>query len=87
MAYLRKQTAQIFKFGIAMEIMDSNPMSKTLIPRKKEEEKVDNFYDKEELKQFFDCLTDFGNKKQFTFFPFTRFYWLSKIRTFSSAMA
>lgn len=72
-AYLRKQTAQIFKFGIAMEIMDSNPMSKTLIQRKKEEEKVDNFYDKEELKQFFDCLTNFGNKKQFTFFRLLAF--------------
>ncbi|HAP9370269.1 TPA: site-specific integrase, partial [Enterococcus faecium] len=42
--FLRKTTAQIFKFGVAMEVCKDNPMSKTLLPRKIEEEQPLKFY-------------------------------------------
>lgn len=35
--YFRKVTAQIMRYGEAMEIMKRNPMAKTILPRKKEE--------------------------------------------------
>lgn len=67
-SYFRKVTAQIMRFGEAMEIMKSNPMSKTILPRKKEEEKKLQYYTKEELQHFFKSLEQFGNYKQLAFF-------------------
>ncbi|RGI31855.1 site-specific integrase [Melissococcus sp. OM08-11BH] len=66
--YFRKVTAQIMRYGEAMEIMKSNPMAKTILPRKKEEEKKLKYYTKEELQHFFECLEQFGNYKQLAFF-------------------
>lgn len=53
--YMRKQTAQILRYGVAMQYIDNNPMEKTLLPRKKEYEKNRKFYSKEELN---DLCTD-----------------------------
>lgn len=66
--YFRKVTAQIMRYGEAMEIMKSNPMAKTILPRKKEEEEKIQYYTKEELQHFFECLHEFGNYKQLAFF-------------------
>lgn len=66
--YFRKVTAQIMRYGEAMEIMKSNPMAKTILPRKKEEEEKIQYYTKEELQHFFECLEQFGNYKQLAFF-------------------
>ena len=41
--YFRKVTDQIMRYGESMEIMKSNPMSKTILPRAKEEEKKSSF--------------------------------------------
>lgn len=71
--YFRKVTAQIMRYGEAMEIMNSNPMSKTILPRAKEEEKKLQYYTKEEMSHFFDCLKDFGNFKQLAFFRLLAF--------------
>lgn len=71
--YFRKVTAQIMRYGVAMEIMDSNPMSKTILPRAKEEEKKLQYYTKDELAHFFDCLKAFGNFKQYAFFRLLAF--------------
>lgn len=65
--YFRKVTAQIMRYGEAMEIMKSNPMAKTTLPRKKEEKKL-QYHTKDELQHFFECLNDFGNYKQLAFF-------------------
>lgn len=56
--YFRKIVAQILQFGIKMEIIDSNPMRKTELPRKIEVEQFPNFYTKEQLETFFNCLED-----------------------------
>ncbi|MFW7361753.1 tyrosine-type recombinase/integrase [Vagococcus fluvialis] len=66
--YFRKVTAQIMRYGEAMEIMKGNPMAKTILPRKKEEEKKLQYYTKEELQHFFECLEQYGNYKQLAFF-------------------
>lgn len=71
--YFRKVTAQIMRFGEAMEIMNSNPMSKTIVPRAKEEEKKLQYYTKEQMAHFFDCLRSFGNFKQLAFFRLLAF--------------
>jgi integrase len=46
---------QIFDYAISMELIDSNPMRKTLKPKrkKKDKEELEQFYNKEELKTFF----------------------------------
>lgn len=54
--YFRKAVGQVLQFGVQMEMIDSNPMRKTILPRKKEVEKFPNFYSKEELETFFNCL-------------------------------
>ena len=58
--------AQVMRYGEAMEIMKSNPMAKTILPRKKE--KKLQYYTKEELQYFFECLEQYGNYKQLAFF-------------------
>lgn len=71
--YFRKVTAQIMRYGEAMEIMTNNPMSKTILPRAKEEEKKLQYYTKEEMSHFFNCLKNFGNFKQLAFFRLLAF--------------
>lgn len=85
--------AQILQFGIKMEIIDSNPMRKTELPRKIEVEQFPNFYTKEQLETFFNCLEDHIEKSGRTshqaacLFPITCFYWYEKIRSFSFTVA
>ncbi|MGG5368434.1 tyrosine-type recombinase/integrase [Enterococcus sp. AZ196] len=67
-AYIRKVASQVFKYGVSLEIIDTNPMSKTLIPRPKQAEKKLLFWTKQELNTFFEKLEDFGNQKQLTYF-------------------
>lgn len=70
---LRKLGVQIMKYGVAMEYMESNPMAKTIAPRKKEDETKLQFYTKDELAHFFECLEDHGNYKQIAFFRILAF--------------
>ena len=66
--YLRKTTAQIFKFGIAMEVCKDNPMSKTLLPRKIEVEQSLKLYTKEQLQTFLQNTKENHSTKIYTFF-------------------
>ncbi|MET1942811.1 site-specific integrase [Enterococcus faecalis] len=54
--YFRKVVGQVLQFGIQMEIIESNAMRKTQLPRKLEVEQFPNFYTKKQLENFFDCL-------------------------------
>lgn len=54
--YFRKVVGQVLQFGIQMEIIENNPMRKTILPRKKEVEQFPNFYSKSQLEYFFECL-------------------------------
>ena len=72
-SYFRATTSQILKYGVTMEIIKSNPMAKTIVPRKKEEDKKLKYYTKEQLEHFFECLKDYGEYKRFTFFRLLAF--------------
>lgn len=51
--------SRIFEYAISIGIVEKNPVKKISMPIKKvdvQEEKVLNFYDKEELAHFFNCL-------------------------------
>ena len=65
--YMRKQTAQILRYGVAMQYIDNNPMEKHFF-HEKEYEKNRKFYSKEELNNLLDAFKDFGNMKQYAFF-------------------
>lgn len=56
--YFRKVVGQVLQFGVQMELIDSNPMRKTILPRKKEVESFPNFYTKKQLETFFECLEE-----------------------------
>ncbi|MFB8466683.1 tyrosine-type recombinase/integrase [Enterococcus thailandicus] len=66
--YMRRAAAQVMSYGVSMELMDSNPMKKTILPRKKEDNKEPNFYNKDELKKFMDFVKTLDNYKYYPFF-------------------
>lgn len=76
--YIRRATAQIMTYGVSMELMDSNPMKKTILPRKKEEEKKPNFYNKVQLKEFLDFTQTLDNYKYYAFFRLLAFSGMRK---------
>lgn len=82
-SYFRKVTAQIMRYAEAMELMKSNPMSKTILPRKHEEEKKLQFYTKEEMAHFFECLKSHGNYMQLAFFRLLAFTGVRKSEALS----
>ncbi|TLG79727.1 site-specific integrase [Vagococcus zengguangii] len=56
--YFRKVVGQVLQFGVQMELIENNPMRKTVLPRKKEVETFPNFYSRSQLETFFECLND-----------------------------
>lgn len=66
--YFRRATAQIMSFGVSMELMEDNPMKKTILPRKKEDTKAPNFYSKPELLEYFGYIKELDNYKYYAFF-------------------
>lgn len=62
----------VFKYAISLGIVSDNPASKVTIPvrntRVDEETKLPNFYSREELKTFFDCLEQENNPKYYALF-------------------
>lgn len=64
-------TSRIFEYAISIDIMEKNPVKKVSMPIKKEvieEDTFSNFYSKEELIIFFDCLKKEDKPLQFTLF-------------------
>ena len=51
-SFYRKLTAQIMRYGESMELMNSNPMRKTILPKWKEGETKLEYYTKDELNHF-----------------------------------
>ncbi|MDU3686253.1 MAG: site-specific integrase [Enterococcus faecalis] len=71
--YFRKTASQIMRYGESMELMNNNPMNKTIVPKRQEEEEKLQYYTKQELTHFFDCLKQYGNFKQLAFFRLLAF--------------
>lgn len=57
--YMRAITGKVLQFAVQMELIATNPMQNTFLPRKKPTEKVQNFYDKIQLQHFFECVDDY----------------------------
>ncbi|MDG4977301.1 site-specific integrase [Lactococcus lactis] len=82
--YLRAITSRVLKFAMHMELIKTNPMQNTLLPKKISTEKKDNFYDKEQLQNFFECVNDYLTRpiktdmKMLTFFRILAFTGMRK---------
>lgn len=61
-----------------MEVCKSNPMSKTLFPRKIEEEQPIKFYTKDQLLLFLDNVQKNNSTKLYTFFRLLAFTGMHK---------
>lgn len=73
---LLRYTAKVFKMAENMDIITASPTTKVTIPVKRETEiikKLPNFYDKEELKQFFSALEKEDNAKNLALFRLLAF--------------
>lgn len=71
----------VFKYGILINVIDDNPMIRTITPKQKNKASKDvseSFYTKEELKQFFKCLEKLNDKRAYTFFRILAFLGLRK---------
>lgn len=68
--------SKVFDYGVTLEIIRDNPTRKITMPVRKDdvtEDKINNFYTKEELLEFFTCLEKEGNIKIITFFRLLAF--------------
>ena len=71
---------QIFDYAIAMELIDSNPMRKTLKPKRQKNntDELEKFYNKEELKKFFKIVKGFNDNEMLTYFRLLAFTGMRK---------
>lgn len=72
--------SRIFKHAIRMNILYSNPVDKIIIPKNKDLPRTmeNNYYDKDELKHFLECLKKENNTQAYTFFRILAFGGLRK---------
>ncbi|MGE7185706.1 tyrosine-type recombinase/integrase [Peribacillus sp. NPDC006672] len=73
---LRTYAKMVFNQGIRIEVCDSNPFDKVVIPKDQKEPipaKKEAFYTKEELKYFFECLQQVEKPIWITFFRLLAF--------------
>lgn len=78
---LKTYTSMVFKYGILINLIQINPMERTITPKRKRDaskKESDSFYTKEELIQFFHCLEQLNDKRAFTFFRVLAFLGLRK---------
>ena len=80
---MRKTTAQIFTFGVAMEKYNYNPKSKTLLPRKIEVYQPIKFYSKDQLTVLLKNAKVRNSSKLYTFFSLLAFTGTRKSETLS----
>lgn len=78
---MRIYVSMVFKYGILIDVTKDNPMERTITP-KKQNRKVaseeDSYYTKEELKEFFECLSKLNDRRAFAFFRVLAFAGLRK---------
>ncbi|KRL05012.1 tyrosine-type recombinase/integrase [Liquorilactobacillus oeni] len=71
--------SRIFKFAKRKHIISLNPVENILIPKRTNVRTMtNNYYDKEELKQFLDCLYDLDDYQAYAFFRLLAFSGLRK---------
>lgn len=78
---LKSYTQQVLDFAIAMDLISNNPMKNTLMPKKKqvvEDDKIENFYTLDTLKQFLEIVEEQETPKHFAMFRLLAFSGLRK---------
>lgn len=67
---IKSYTSQVFNYGILIGVIKTNPMERTITPKSNHSfnEIEEEFYTKEELRQFFDCLQELKDDRALTFF-------------------
>ena len=71
---------QIFDYAISMELIETNPMRKTLKPKRQKNntDELEKFYNKEELKEFFKIVKGFDDAEMLTYFRLLAFTGMRK---------
>ena len=65
---------QVFDYAILLGYIKENPMRKVRLPKRASDlTKLDNYYNLDELKFFFECLKDYNNPKMAMFFRLLAF--------------
>lgn len=65
---------QVFDYAILLGYIKENPMRKVRLPKRVSDlSKLDNYYNLDELKFFFECLKDYNNPKMSMFFRLLAF--------------
>ncbi|WP_283679920.1 site-specific integrase [Lentilactobacillus sp. Marseille-Q4993] len=72
----------VMEFAIGMQLIHDNPTQHVIIPKNKtdyERKNLENYYDRDELKHFFDCLQDDAiNPQAYVFFRLAAFSGMRK---------
>ena len=71
---------QIFDYAISMELIENNPMRKTLKPKRQKNntDELEKFYNKEELQEFFKIVKGFDDIEMMTYFRLLAFTGMRK---------
>ena len=65
---------QVFDYAMLLGYIKENPMRKVRLPKRASDlSKLDNYYNLDELKFFFECLKDYNNPKMSMFFRLLAF--------------
>lgn len=78
---VRSYASQVFEFAITLGVINENPMLKVSLPKTKiepVEDEVQNYYTREELIEFLQCLEKDGDYKIYTFFRLLAFSGMRK---------
>lgn len=72
---IKSYASKIFDYALNNNIVSDNPMKRVLMPRKQQivKEKEKDFYTKEELHYFFECLENENNLKDIVYFRLLAF--------------
>lgn len=61
-------TSAIFKYAILQGYISDNPCTRVTMPKKLDKEDVINFWDKDQLKTFFNCIDPVNDLEKYTLF-------------------
>ncbi len=61
-------TNAIFKYAILQGYISDNPCTRVTMPKKLDKEEVINFWDKDQLKTFFNCIDPVNDLEKYTLF-------------------
>ena len=76
---MKNYCKRIFDYAITLDIIKDNPMAHVHVPKKKNDNKREiNFYDKDELKLFLDCVKKDSNPRWYPLFRLLAFSGMRK---------